>query len=299
MSQYSAGREAGGTALTPTTNAVAYRIPVGEATVWALCDGYLEIGPDLLQGVEAEDFDALLDTGFISARPHPSGVNAFLVESGGKRTLIDSGAGSTMGPTLGRVPAALDALGVALDSIDAVVATHLHPYHIGGLAGMDLPGAGLIVAGADVDFWTAEATKAQAPADFHPFFDLATSVVSSFGDRVQTISGGTDVGPGLTAVSLPGHTPGHMGVMVESAGTQLLIWADIVHVAPVQLARPDVTIAFDGDPDAARATRLSLLDQVATDRTLVAGSHIAFPGCGHLERSGDGYRFVPMSYPYT
>ena len=65
---------------------------------------------------------------------------------------------------------------------------------------------------------------------------------------------------------LPGHTPGHSGYHITSGDEQLLIWADITHMADIQIRRPEVTIGFDVDPDQARATRMKVLDQVASDR---------------------------------
>ena len=112
------------------------------------------------------------------------------------------------------------------------------------------------------------------------------------------VQGEADLGHGMTAVPLPGHTAGHMGVMLESGGDALLIWGDIVHVPPVQFARPDVTIGFDFDADMARATRQSILDRAATDRLRVAGMHIGFPGTGYVERAAQGYHFVSAPYPY-
>ena len=140
--------------------------------------------------------------------------------------------------------------------------------------------------------------KGQAPEEVRQFFDLAMAAVGAFGDRVEGFEGEASLGAGMTAMPLPGHTPGHSGVMLESDGDALLMWGDIVHVPPVQFARPDVTIGFDVDQDTARATRMKVLDMAATDRLRVAGMHISFPGIGYVEKAGDGYRFVPSSYQY-
>ena len=110
---------------------------------------------------------------------------------------------------------------------------------------------------------------------------------------MHTFSGSVEVFPGVTSVPLHGHTPGHSGYMISSGNESLLIWGDIVHVPDIQIPRPEVTIEFDTDPHAAAATRKRLLDQVTTDRQLVAGMHMHFPGFAHVTRDDDGYRMVP------
>lgn len=281
--------------------ATARTFPIGAARVTAFSDGFLQIGAEMMQGIPQEGFTQLLRDAHLSGDTHPTGVNAYLIEIGTKRILVDAGTGTVMGPGLGHLAANMAALGVDPSSVDKVIATHLHPDHIGGIAtaqGNPYGNASLVTGAADIDFWSSADFRAQAPEGFKGFFDLATGTLAKFGDRVEAVSGAADLGDGLTAVPLPGHTPGHMGVMLESQGDSLLIWGDIVHVGPVQFARPDVTIGFDTDADLARKSRISILDQAATDRLQVAGMHIGFPGMGYLERAQTGYRFVPSPYPY-
>lgn len=94
-----------------------------------------------------------------------------------------------------------------------------------------------------------------------------------------------DVLPGIVAVPLPGHTPGHTGYRVESRGQRLLIWGDLVHFAPIQVARPDVSITFDQDPSQASATRAATLAEVASDNVLIAGMHLADTGFARIART--------------
>ena len=81
--------------------------------------------------------------------------------------------------------------------------------------------------------------------------------------------------------------------MISSGKDSLLIWGDIVHVPDIQIPRPEVTIEFDTDPPAAAATRKQVLDMVATDRQLVAGMHMHYPGFAHVLRQGDSYLMLP------
>ncbi len=274
---------------------------VGAAKVTAISDGFLPIGPEALSGVDADTYAARLKDAHIKSDQHLTGVNAFLIEVGDARVMLDAGTGTAMGPGLGALGASLAAMGVDPGSITHLVATHLHPDHVGGVLvdGQNVfSNAELIVSGDDVAFWTSADIAAGAPDMFKPFFELAAGVVTSFGDRVREVSGEADLGFGMTAMPMPGHTPGHMGVMLESEGDRLLLWGDILHVPPVQLADPSVTIAFDTDADTAASTRARVLDMVATDSLAVAGAHISFPGIGYIEKAGDGYHWTAAPYPY-
>ena len=281
--------------------ATAQSFNIGAAKVTALSDGFLPITPDALIGVTPEEFAALLEAAHLPGDAHPTGVNAYLVEVGDAKVLIDTGTGSAMGPGLGQLAGNMAALGIDPAGIETVVATHLHPDHVGGVlvdGGNPFTAAGLKVHSADLDFWTGGEVRKQAPAEAQGFFDMAEGAVAAFGERVETFGDGADLGHGMTAMHLPGHTVGHSGVMLESEGDALLIWGDILHVPPVQLAMPQVTIGFDTDQPLAAETRGKLLDQVATDGTRIAGMHIGFPGIGWIEKRAEGYGFTPAPFPY-
>ena len=277
------------------------RYELGEAKVTAISDGYIPIGPEVLTGVDEDQFAAHMATAHKTGPAARTGVNAYLIEIGEERILVDAGTGTAFGETVGLVPEALNTLGVTPTSITKVIATHLHPDHIGGLMvdGVNaFTNAELVASEDDIAFWTDEATATSAPDDFKPFFALAKAAVDSFGDRVTSTKGEMSPASGLTLMPMPGHTPGHMGVMLESAGEQLLFWGDIIHVGAVQFPRPDVTLAFDNDQAQAAATRASVMDMVATDGLRIAGAHIDFPGVGYVERHAEGYAWIPASYPY-
>ena len=290
-----AGR--GGPAL-----AAAREIRVGAAKVIALSDGYLPIDAGVFPDVGPEEFARHRAEAFLRADTHQLSINAFLIETGGTRTLVDMGTGPVLGETLGKLAGNMDALGIDPKGIDSVFITHLHPDHVGGVlggGGNPYTGASMRVSRTDLDFWRNPDMKAAAPEATRPFFDMAVAATDIFGERIETFGDGDAIAPGVTAVALPGHTPGHSGVMIESDGDSLLIWGDLVHVAAVQLPRPEVTISFDVDPDIARETRLRVLDMVATDRLRVAGAHLGFPGIGYLERAGGSYRLVGQPWQYS
>jgi glyoxylase-like metal-dependent hydrolase (beta-lactamase superfamily II) len=97
---------------------------------------------------------------------------------------------------------------------------------------------------------------------------------------------------GVSAINAPGHSPGHMAFLVEG---RMLIWGDLVHQAGVQFAAPEVSWSFDTDQDAARATRLELMEQAVEAGWIIAGAHLPAPGIGRIERAGAGYAFRPVT----
>jgi glyoxylase-like metal-dependent hydrolase (beta-lactamase superfamily II) len=139
---------------------------------------------------------------------------------------------------------------------------------------------------------------AKAPNEAKPFFQAAQAALKAYDGRLRRIGKDGEATKGITAMHLPGHTPGHTGFVVASGNASLLIWGDIVHSATLQFAKPDWAIAFDVDQDTAIATRRRVLDMTATDRLRIAGMHLPFPGVGHVAKAGDGYAFVREDWQY-
>ena len=102
--------------------------------------------------------------------------------------------------------------------------------------------------------------------------------------------------PGIRAWPTPGHTAGHTSWIVESGGQKMIATGDLIHVASVQLDDPGVTISFDSDPKSAAAQRAKVFAQAAKDGSLIAASHLQFPGLGHLRANGKGWIYVPINY---
>ena len=276
------------------------RFRVGDFSVTTISDGYLDLVADLFPTVDQGNFDAALEQAFLRPGAYQAAVNVFVLDDGKDVHLIDAGGGP-MAPTVGQIETHLSAAGYGADQIKTLIMTHLHPDHVGGAVKDGVPrfaNAEMVVHGADLGFWTDAAIKAQVPDDVQVFFDMATAAVTTYGDRVRQFDSETEIVPGLRAMPLPGHTPGHTGYVLSSGDETLMIWGDIVHAAPVQLPNPSASIAFDIDGAAAVATRARVLDMVATDRLMIAGTHMPFPGVGHIVKSGDGYGFEPASWQY-
>ena len=118
----------------------------------------------------------------------------------------------------------------------------------------------------------------------------ATAAYISAG-RLQRFKVDAKLPAGITLIPTHGHTPGHSGWLIQSGKDGLLIWGDMVHIASIQIARPDAGLVFDVDSQTACVSRKRIFDRVAADRLRVGGAHLDFPGFGYLARKGTEYRW--------
>jgi glyoxylase-like metal-dependent hydrolase (beta-lactamase superfamily II) len=280
----------------------AYRLKIGAFEVTVLSDGNLPFQPELFAGDPAGAQKLLADA-FVPKTGATTSVNEWLVNAGHKLVLVDTGASSFFGSTLGRLPHNLAAAGVKPDAIDDIIITHMHPDHIPGLLASDktmlFKNAIVHVNADEYAFWTSDEVYAKVPDAAKGFFDLARMAIKPYADagKVRMFKDGTAILPGFTAMTAPGHTIAHSMVRVTSGGGDLLIWGDIVHNWVLQFAEPERSIAYDADPATAIASRKRVFDMVTIDRLLFAGAHLPFPGLGRaLKASNGGYVYVPLQY---
>lgn len=277
-----------------------YHHQVGEITVTAICDGYLDTNYEIFHGITPEEGDAHMRSAYLQSPPRIS-VNCYIIRNKGRVALIEVGAGGTMGPTLGCLPANLAAAGIGIDAIGTVLLTHMHPDHSNGLTDAEgsrvFPASEIALADAEMRHWQDDAAMAAAPErKKERYFRAARKQLEAYSGQLRPFTGEATVFPGVTPVPIAGHTPGHTAYLVADGGDSLLIWGDTVHVPHIQIRFPHVTLDFDSDEAAAAAMRRRLLDMAATDEILVGGMHIDFPGFGHIGRRKDGFHFYPAPW---
>lgn len=263
---------------------------VGDLTITAVSDGYLHASFDLLANIDPADASRMQENAGI--KDHTSiHINGYLVRGGGRTVLIDAGAGGFK-QWGGRLKANLLLAGIQPSEIDAILLTHAHPDHVGGLMDASgaavFPNAELVAHHREVAFWQDDGNLSRAPERARGNFLVARQAFDGYRDRLRTFEGG-EVLPGITAMPLPGHTAGHTGYRLDSGNRSLLVWGDIVHFPQIQVPRPEVSIAFDQDAHIAADTRSRLLDLVASDRLLIAGMHLDDLGFARIKRTGDNY----------
>jgi glyoxylase-like metal-dependent hydrolase (beta-lactamase superfamily II) len=206
------------------------------------------------------------------------------------------------GPTSGKVVDNLRLAGYQPEDIDAILLTHIHGDHSGGLSvggKLVFPNATVYVNKLDVDYWlNNKEAEAHAPADHKATFAQSHQTVDPVvrAGKLKTFEGEATLFPGIRTAPEPGHTLGLTGYLLESQGQQALFWGDIVHAAEVQFRDPTVTVEYDVDPGQAAASRARVLDAAAKQGYLIGGAHLSFPGLGHVRAEQAGYSWAPIPY---
>jgi len=255
---------------------------LGALTLTALHDEQIVVpndGKTFALGVSPSEVGKVLRAAGAPADRITLSVNALLVRMGRRLILIDTGLGLRYH---GQLLGSLEAAGVSPADVTDVLISHPHPDHVGGL--LDAQGkpaftnATIHMAGAAWSWMQQKGAPAMAKA-------LAS--------RVQTFEPGASIAPGIVSVSLPGHTPGHVGYEITSGRSQLMYIGDIAHSSIVSLTRPEWSIEFDSDHVIANQTRRKTLSALARSGEWVYSPHFPFPGVGHVTAAGSGFAWDP------
>lgn len=290
-----------GAAVTGQQAPGYYRMMLGDYEITALSDGVVSLPVDkLLMNTSKAHVTEVLADHYLSA-PLTTSVNSYLINTGDTLALVDAGAGSLFGPTLGKLVSNLKAAGYAPSDVDEIYITHMHPDHLGGLVSggeIVFPNAIVHAGQADADYWLSQENLEAAPEGDKGFFKGAMASVTPYieADQFETIDGRETLASGITALPAEGHTPGHHFFQVESQGETLKLWGDVIHVAPVQFPEPGVAIQFDSDPDDAVEVRQAEFRKASEQGYLIGSAHLSFPGLGRLRDADAGYEFLPAPY---
>jgi glyoxylase-like metal-dependent hydrolase (beta-lactamase superfamily II) len=288
-----------------------YRFAIGDVEAVVISDGGLSfqpIQPTWAPEASKEELEGTLRSAFLPTDRLALDVNTLLLNIGGELILVDSGAGKLFGPSLGKVRERLSAAGVEPAQVTGVVLTHAHGDHFGGLLDGDgkpvFANAAYFASKTEVDYWTGadpDMSKLRLPEESKKVF--AANAKRYFGaikDRLNPVLPGQKIVPGLEVVGTPGHTPGHIALLVSSGKETLLNSADTVNHHALMFSHPEWTTAFDSDPKMAAETRRKMLDRAAADGLRVLGYHLPFPGIGHVRTvKGGGFEWAPEPWTWT
>jgi len=280
-----------------------YRMMIGGFEVTALLDGTHPFQADeLLVGLPQQQSDALMALNYQKS-PTEGSINAFLINTGAKLIMVDSGAGELYGKDGGLLLGNLRAAGYQPEQVSEIFLTHLHRDHVGGLmlkGKMVYPNAIIRVSKVDADFWLNRQNESKVPKILWPMFDGAIDTLKPYiaAGHFKPFDADGELEPGITAIAAPGHSPGHTVYEVSNGGQTLMVWGDIVHVAPVQFPKPGTSIKYDFNNDAAVQSRLKIFKKASSTGAWVAAAHISFPGIGHVRvnEDGTGYLWIPANY---
>ena len=263
---------------------------LGDVLVTAISDGSMQVGFELLTNIDIAECEKIQRNAGIK-EPNAIHINTFLIQKNGKNILIDSGIGG-LNNLGGQLIKNLAELGIAPEDINTILLTHSHPDHIGGLitpqGKATFPLAKLLVSSDEYNYIKDERIFSVVNDRIKGNFLLARKAFKLYQDRLQLIDKG-EVLAGIHAVPLKGHTPGHTGYKIIGTNDELLVWGDIVHFPQIQLLKPNVSIAFDYDPQLAAETRINVLDLVNSHHILVGGMHFGQNGFNYIKRLNTGY----------
>ncbi|MCU0535209.1 MAG: MBL fold metallo-hydrolase [Hydrococcus sp. Prado102] len=288
------------------SNAQFYRFKLGDFQMTSIGDGVLDVPAKLFAGnASPAQLSEVLQQGF-QGEMLTLNCNILLVDTGTQKVLIDSGSGFLTEPTAGKLIGNLQTLQIQPTDIDAIIITHAHADHVGGLldksGALAFPQARYFVSKAEYDFWTNpqvdlsniqvdEKTKQQ-------FISAAQKCLGAIKERVTRFER-EEILPGFSAIPAPGHTAGQVAIRIVSGNASMIHTADVVHTHTINLWNPSWQPIFDAAPDQAAKTRQEILSAIASKRQLMYAYHFPFPGIGYLRpRLGGGFEWEPVNWQF-
>jgi len=248
-----------------------YKAKVGNVDLISITDGHAPTDPTRLFPDSSLDQwireypELMNDNGLLDRR-----LGSAIVRSENKIIIVDTGLNAPGGTLLED----MRSKGVDIESVQLVVLTHLDPDHVGWNltdGRPTFPGARYLVPKQDWEYWTQPRVLEDALHISEQVIPLDEQRVMDLMDAEYKITGE------LTAIPTPGHTPGHMSILVSSAGEKGCILGDVAH-SPAQAKYTDWSPVFDVDLDLARRTRELMLNKLEAEAMVVSAGH--FPGTG-------------------
>ena len=281
--------------LLKTQAPAFYRFNIGSIEATVVSDGPLSIGDPVktFRGPTAEEIGKMMTDNFLPKDEMVLDQNVIVINIGDKLALFETGMSSiARTPQMGLLVDNLRKSGIDPADIDAVIPTHAHIDHIGGIVTKDgklnFPNAQIYLTQIDFDFWTDDkrmGTPAEGSAR------AAQKNLLPNRDRIIFYKHGQDVLPGVQSMATPGHTMGHSSFVINSGGKSLFLTGDTVH-HNILIENPKMEVGFDTDAKMGVDTRIRMLDMLAAQKLDTLIYHMAWPGVGNVVKTASGYRFI-------
>jgi glyoxylase-like metal-dependent hydrolase (beta-lactamase superfamily II) len=229
------------------------------------------------------------------------------VNTGSKLVVIDTGTSEAnferSKGAAGQFHANLKASGIDANQVDLVIISHFHGDHINGLLGTDnkskFPNAEILVPAAEWKYFMDDGEMGKQTTErMKGVFAGARRVFDALGRKVTPYEAGKELAPGITPVATYGHTPGHMSYVIASGNSKVFVQSDVTNI-PLFVHNPGWHLMFDQDAQMAEATRRKVYDMLSADKMMVQGFHYPFPALAYIEKSGTGYREIPVPWNPT
>jgi len=275
----------------------ATTMSLGSMQIDVLSDGNLVLpGSTNVDDLHADELSKIMQKYDISSEQRTPDCNVTLIRDGERVILIDVGSGPEFMASAGRLQDALAAIDVDPYDVTHVVFTHAHPDHLWGL--LDdfedpaFPNATYLIGKSEWDYWIDPETVNTIGEARTTFAVGARRRLALIEDNITFFKDGEEILPGIAARATFGHTPGHMAFHIAQGSNNLMVLGDCVGNHHVAFERPEWRAGSDQDGDLGAATRVALLDQLASEHMSIIGYHMPYPGIGRAEKRGDGFIFV-------
>ena len=277
-----------------------YRFKLGTAEATIISDGVLPLGDPhaAFTGASPAEMDKMLTDNFRSTTTEPLQQNTLVLNTGDQLIIFDNGMGISkmFGDATGKLLVTLKQAGIDPKDVDALVMTHSHIDHCGGIMAADgtpnFPNAQLYINEEDYNYWTDEA---KVGPKLKAFYEQTKHNLVPNKDRIHWVKDGAEILPGVHAILAPGHTVGHTMYMIQSGNDQLCYIGDLSHDPVLLMQKPLMEFAYDTDSKLSAQTRVKMLTMLAANRTMILAYHYAWPGIGHVAQDGDGFRYFPAA----
>ena len=288
-----------------------YRYKVGDILVTVVSDGQnvFKFEDNFIVNAKKEEVAAALEKAYMAPGMMTIYFAPLVLNIGGKVVVVDTGNGALAKQNSkganGLFAENMIAAGFDPAKVDTVVISHFHTDHVNGLLTADgtpaFPNAEVLVPAVEWKFWMDDGEMTRAPAGRMAglFKNNRNVFETGLKKKVTPYEWGKEVVPGLLAVESIGHTPGHTSYVLSSGSGKVFIQSDVTNNSNPFATNPGWHAFFDQDGDQAEKTRRRIYDMVAVEKLPLQAFHHPFPGLGHVEKDGDGYRVIPAPWNPT